>query len=104
VFGVTLAAPPDRRVTARVSVPGQAAQTVELGNRGRRVSLPLTLSPGTTRIRIGSSGPSQTQRPDVALPYDLLVEDPVVTDAQIAALGSPPQSKLSSNAGSPFVD
>jgi hypothetical protein len=103
-LALTVAAPSDRRMSVRISIPNQGARSMRVGSAGRRLTLPLTLPPAATRIRISSTGPSQTQRPDVALPYDLLVEDPVVTDEALANLAPAPKSNLSSNAGSPFID
>ena len=104
VVGFTLAAPADRHTRAQVRVPGEPPQALSVGPGGRRVNLRVSLAPGTTRIRIDGSGPSQTQRPDVGLPYDLLVQDAVVIDEAVAALGPASASRLPSNAGSPFID
>lgn len=101
---MTLAAPADRTVRVRISAPGQAAQTVAIGRGDKRVELNMTAPPGVTPVRLDVAGVAQHLLPDVGLPYDLLVQDPVVADDALVRLGPAPASPLSSNAGSPFID
>jgi hypothetical protein len=102
--GFTLAAPPQQRVQVRLAAPGRKPQTVSVGGNERRVTFPLAVPPGTSRVRIDATGGTQSLIPDVARPYDLILQDPLVVDEAVVPLGPPPASQLSSNAGSPFID
>jgi hypothetical protein len=102
--GFTLVAPPEQRVRVRIAAPGRKAQSLSVGSTERRVTFPLAVPPGTSRVRIEATGGTQSLIPDVARPYDLILQDPLVVDEAVVRLGPPPASPLSSNAGSPFID